>query len=375
MRLAGIPTGALLLAALPLAPLAAQRPAASRALRVQRVEIMDRQGFEKPLVAATALVPVGWKPVGEVKWDPRDACGPGYRIDWEATSPDGLGAMHLLANEKWSSGGPPGTQDPCLVSPAADTRQYLEWLVRRVRPGARVLDYRARPELVQGFQSLGSDLRQPDGSGMRSWVEAGEILIGYSIRGKPVREAIAASLFFIHSTFPSLMPGPAPQLLQGSTLLVFAMRAPDGALDFKTADALRQSIQSAPEWSARMRRSAEERGRVQSEANRRMAEDNRRGAAERSAIIAQTGREVSEMQMGTWQRQNEGMDRQQRERVEAIRGVETYDDPHFGGTVQLSSQYGNAWQLRDGSYVLTDDVNFDPARDLGVQGQRLKRTQ
>jgi hypothetical protein len=41
--------------------------------------------------------------------------------------------------------------------------------------------------------------------------------------------------------------------------------------------------------------------------------------------------------------------------------------------VQLSSHYEHAWQLKDGTYLLTDDVNFDPSRDLGVQGQRLKK--
>jgi hypothetical protein len=75
--------------------------------------------------------------------------------------------------------------------------------------------------------------------------------------------------------------------------------------------------------------------------------------------------------MGTWQSRNESMDRTQRESIESIRGVETYNDPHYGGTVQLSNQYQHAWQLRDGSYLLTDDPNFDPAR-LNLQGTKLR---
>ena len=34
-------------------------PAKTDALRVQRVEIIDRKGFEKPMVAATIMVPAG----------------------------------------------------------------------------------------------------------------------------------------------------------------------------------------------------------------------------------------------------------------------------------------------------------------------------
>nr|MBP6671337.1 hypothetical protein [Gemmatimonadales bacterium] len=151
--------------------------------------------------------------------------------------------------------------------------------------------------------------------------------------------------------------------------------APEGQLDFKMADALRQSFHGAPEWNARIRRSADERHRVVMESNRRIAEDNLRGARERSEIIARTGQEINDIQMGTWRSQNESSDRTQRERVEAIRGVETYNDPAGAGTVQLSSLYQHAWRLRDGSYLLTNDVNLDPGRDLGVQGQRLQRTQ
>jgi hypothetical protein len=155
----------------------------------------------------------------------------------------------------------------------------------------------------------------------------------------------------------------------------FAMRMPEGALSFKMIEALRQSIHSAPEWQSRMNQAANERNRIAVESNRQMAETNRREAAKRSEIIAQTGREIADIQMGTWQSRNESMDRQQRETIEGIHGVETYNDPHYGGTVQLSNQYQQAWQLRDGSYVLTDDVNFEPGRDLGVTGQKLMKTE
>jgi hypothetical protein len=115
-----------------------------------------------------------------------------------------------------------------------------------------------------------------------------------------------------------------------------------------------------------------ERSRIAMDHNRRMGEINRQGAADRSAIIANTARDINEIQMGTWQSRNQSMDRQQRETIEGIRGVETYNDPHYGGTVQLSNQYQHAWQLRDGSYLLTDDPNFDPARALNIQGTRLR---
>ena len=79
--------------------------------------------------------------------------------------------------------------------------------------------------------------------------------------------------------------------------------------------------------------------------------------------------------MQTWRSGNESSDRMQRESTEAIMGVETYNDPYYGGTVQLDHTYDNAWQLNDGSYVLTNDAMFEPYRDLGVDGQRLEAAQ
>lgn len=339
-------------------------------LRVQRAEIVDRRGFERPLVAYTMFVPAGWRGSGEVEYAVGNPCLPEQRINWRATSPDGISAVQVVPEEKWSIANFPVPPDNCLHSQASDARQYLEWWVQRNRPGARVLDYRPRPELAEPFRRIARE-----GNGTRSWGDAGEILIAYQQQGRPVREAISSAAFFILTQMPSLDGSQSMQMLQGVTAPGFAMRMPEGALDFKAIEALRQSIRSAPEWQGRINQARNERARINLEANRQMAETNRRAAAERSGIIANTAREINEIQMGTWQSRNESTDRTQRESVEQIRGVETYNDPHYGGTVQLSNQYQHAWQLRDGSYVLTDDPSFDPARALNLAGQKLQVTQ
>ena len=43
------------------------------------------------------------------------------------------------------------------------------------------------------------------------------------------------------------------------------------------------------------------------------------------------------------------------------------------GTVELSHNYANAWRLRERTYVLSNDADFEPWRDLGVEGRRLER--
>jgi hypothetical protein len=351
-------------------PLRAQ--GAPAALRVQRQEVMDRNGFERPLVAYTLFVPTGWKGEGGVEYPPNDPCGLISRLRWRATAPDGIGTLELVPEEKWGAASFPMQGNRCPQSRADGARPYLEWWVQRNRRGARVMDFRPRPDLIKGMEALNTQNPQ---LGMRSWVEGGEVLIAYEVNGKPVREAISTVTFFTHTRMQGLSGGPGTELLQGSAGPGFAMRMPDGALNFKMIEALRQSMRTAPERGARMRKANDDRHRATMAANRQMAADNMREIQKRGEIAAQTRAEISEMQMGTWQSKNESMDRQQRETIESIRGVETYNDPHYGGTVQLSNQYQHAWQLRDGSYVLTDDVNFDPNRAFGVQGTLLKPTQ
>ncbi|MBK8007008.1 MAG: hypothetical protein IPK12_24955 [Gemmatimonadetes bacterium] len=342
-------------------------------LRVQRAEVIDRNGFEKPLVAATLFVPVGWKGEGGVVWEVNNPCIPATRFRWRATAPDGGGAIELVPQEQWDAANFPMQGFPCQQARYPTVRAYLEGWVSRNRRGARILDFRARAEMAAPYAALNTTYSSGGGDQLRSWVEAGEVLIAYTECGKEYREAVSAIVAYRHSVLPPIGNSQPMETMHGETLGAFAMRMPAGSLDFTMVDAIRASARPGPEWNQRMIQSANERARVANQAQRQMAADNLRGAQERSAIIAQTARDVNDIQMGTWQSSSATSDRMQRENVERIREVETYRDPHYGGTVQLSNHYQHAWQLRDGTYVLTNDASFDPARAFGVGAQRLER--
>lgn len=334
------------------------------AIRVRRVDIMDRNGFEKPMVATTILVPDGWQTQGGVYWNVQSACGVGYNIDFRATSPDGRSALHVFPMEQWqwsSMGG--GASPGCPVQRITAVRPYLEGLVTRARPGARLLDYRRRPDIEQTYQQLNRTTPMPMGEA-RQWIEAGEALIAYVENGVDMRETVVSAVFFQVTTMQGMAGVPGAEFGSGSTLPGFAMRAPHGQLDFKAAEMFRKSGRENPTWSSRI-----------AQHNAKIAGIQIQGARERSRIIAQTGEEIRQMQADSWRQYNESSDRTAREASEAIRGVETYNDPYYGGTVQLDNTYEHAWQLHDGSYVLSNDPFFDPHKNLGVGGQRLQATQ
>jgi hypothetical protein len=81
-----------------------------------RVQIMDPSGFDKPLLAATTLVPAGWRPEGGVVWGPHGQCGNDYGAKWQVVSPDGASALTMLPMPQWQGirtayGG--GQRNPC----------------------------------------------------------------------------------------------------------------------------------------------------------------------------------------------------------------------------------------------------------------------
>lgn len=335
------------------------------AIHAKRADIVDFNGFEKPLVASTILVPADWRVEGGVVWNAQgDTCGGGYNFDWRATAPDGLSGVQILPVERWQWSGLPAA--PSMGCPAwqiASVQQYIEWFVQRARPEARILDFRRRPDIEKELERYNQ--RVPNSMGeVRTWVEAGEALLAYQQDGVAMRETVAFAVVFNSVRNEAMMGMPAMEYWGGTTLPGYAMRAPSGQLDLKLAEMIRKSVRGQPEWSARI-----------AQHNNKIAGIHLKGARDRSRIIAKTGEEVLDMQMEGWRRRNESSDRMGRETSETIRGVETYNDPYHGGTVDLDNTYEHAWQLNDGTYVLTDDPSFEPFRQLGIDGRQLEAAQ
>lgn len=315
------------------------------------------------MVASTVMVPAGWQQQGGVTWNPQNLCGPGYNIDFQSISPDGYSAIHIFPMQhwQWNSTGTP-LQTGCPTQQITSVRQFIEMLVQRARPGSRILDYRIRGDIQQEFAQLNQVTPMPMGE-IRAWVEAGEALIGYQQSGVDIRETIIAAVAFTLSRYEASMGVPGAEYLSASTFPGFAMRAPNGQLDFQLAEMVRKSARPNPEWTRRI-----------SQHNAKISNIRVQGAKDRAAITSRTYDEIRQMQADSWRKYNESSDYLSREQSEAIRGVETYNDPYNGGTVQLDSSYEKAWQLDDGTYVLTNDHSFNPYEATGQGGQLLTPT-
>lgn len=334
------------------------------AYRVQRARIVDPNGFGRPMTAVTLLVPAGWSTSGGVVWQVnQQGCGKaGTHFAWRADSPDGVSAIELMPEESWGGNNLPlpAMQLPCPNVTITNVRDYLRWLVERTRPGARILDYRDRPDIAKLLAAFNS-VQPSVGGEIRNWAEAGDVLVAYNQNGRDMREMISIAVLFSLSRMQGVMPGEIREFLTISAQPAYCVRAPHGQLDFHFAAAVQQSIKVDPEWKAHM-----------NEHTRTMTGISTRGAADRHAIRMDTAREIEAMRNQGVANRQASLDRGHQDFTQVVRGVENYIDTTSNERIELPNNYQHAWRLKDDTYILTDDPNFDPTRDLDLEGHELK---
>ena len=341
---------------------ASPRGLPANALRVQRIDIIDRNGFEQPMPASSGLIPVGWQAQGGVQWGQQHACTNGYNVDWVARSPDGLQSIAVLPQYRWETNnyGAGASTPGCGSAQIQSVQQYLVGLVSRLRPGARPTGYRPRPDLAAKFAHL--NMSTPSAMGeMRTWVESGEAQFSYDEQGREMRGVALATAIFSLSRMSGMGMG-SMDALTGFALPAFVATAPQAQFKPRFIEAMRQSFLPNPAWEARI-----------SQHNNAISRVAQQEAMKRSRMIAETNDYISRIRQETADMRAKSDERRQREVGEMIRGTEHYDDPDApGGQVELSGMYDHAWRLNDGTYVLSSDANFEPWRDLGVEGKALE---
>jgi hypothetical protein len=338
---------------------------------VEKREVVDASGFERPLVAGTIMIPAGWVMQGGIQWSPVGQCGPDFASTVSLRSPDGAATVSVVPVQRWHgvranfpldrSQGP-----QCPEAFFTSAREFLEASAQRMFPGARVMDYRALPERVKPLKDMMAQmpaLPQVQGLEQAMDFDAGEVLIAYQQNGRDMRAAISTMVTLMRMRSADMInPGQiALDQITGTPTELFIVTAPAGALDLQMRGRIQKSTRFNPEWTQRI--------------NQYLAEKNRviaKGAADRHAIRMDAIKKQGEIINGMYDDRQLSSDRNQREFIESVRGVETYNDPVYGGPVQLDSTYSHAWRVNgQDAYLMTNDVNFNPGQ-YGLDAQKLE---
>ncbi|MFN4024056.1 MAG: hypothetical protein ACK4MQ_04435 [Hyphomonas sp.] len=331
-------------------------------LRLKQVSIMDPSGFEKPLPAASSVVPADWTTRGGIVWRPFGSCLAGPTTDWSASSPDGKATIRLLPASAWKAGNMMGmTVEPDCGRTAFNTSdEYARSFVSQFRGGKLVN--------VERDEGLTRVLSQPPFFNemygdpyMRSWTDAAAIHFTYDEQGTEYTGGLM--LFTQHSYIAmSGLFGMKEEMVTGGAAVQILFSAPTTQLaDYENIFlAFMQNYVPGAEWTERI-------NRMQANMSREAIETSKRI----SQIIADTSADISAMNMDSWRARTESQDRGSRQFSEAIRGVQSYNADIPGGQIELPSGYDRAFQLNDGTFVVTNDPFYDPYRTSGMDGREL----
>ena len=341
--------------------LATAATAQQRLVRLQPNVIVDPNGFGPPIAAATLLTPHGWQASGGVSWQRQYACTHGFAIDWRAVSPDGLYGIVLLPHQRWefsSNNSPTKANISCPIARIASVGDYLRLILSKVRPDARVLAVRPRPDIARDLPNR--RFNRPWQFGRQiGWLEAGEIAFSVMENGVRLEGRIAAAVEFEKTITRTAALN--AELVIGYAHTAYGTFAPAGRYNAAVFELLRRMIEPDPRWA-----------RLIAEHNAIIQKIDRDGFRQRNRILTEANRDIMEIITTGWRRRQQIQERGHRAFINALRDVEVYRDATTpSGEVELSNHYRHAWRLRDGSYVLTDSSGFEPARDLGIDGERL----
>jgi hypothetical protein len=362
------------------APLLQAAPAPAPYLRLKKVQVVDKHGFEKPMPALSVLVPTDWNFDGEVRFAQQPGGSPEdmVKITFRASSPDGRTGVELFPGYSWAWADDPTMRQAIqssnamsaqlggarteLMAPLSARDFLIRIAVPKLRPGARVLGTEPIPDVEEPLrEQIKQAQAQASKVGLQLRIKADHARahVQSNAGGQPSEQWITAVVYTRAMPAPSMNPmtGQMGQTwtYQCAAQLLYGLWAPPGNLSAneKLYQAVLSTVRIDPEWQGRV---------SQVQANIQAAQ--LKGARDRSRIISQSAEDTRKTIREGYESRQRSHDRTSAQFSDALRGVQNYRNPTTGEVVQLDNQYGHAWASGNGEYVLSDSPGFNPNSDL-----------
>ncbi len=349
---------------------------------LERRRFLDTQGFDRPVEAFSVLCPKDWKGEGGVQWKGVGACrGEILSTAFKLSSPDGGIVFEQLPVRSFGYASDPmmmqamqaGAQaGGCGINQPFTAEEYIQDFARQDL-GATVADIvldedhmpmaRRTDEQANGIaRQYGNSSEQTTtfSKGRLSWPDGTQGIIEVGVTN-------------IVNQQPDMMNG--GMTMFSTTSVFYTVITRFSADRREEADRLRAMITSShrvnPVWKQAKDDFLTRLGNIEHQG--RM--DRIRLMGEQARAYAQAQNEASDRRMRDWERDQATQDGQHERFVKTIREVETWNDGS-NGRVELTSGYDHAWSRGDGSYILSNDPNFDPGavlQDRSWQQMRMEK--
>jgi hypothetical protein len=334
---------------------------------MKKVEVMDQQGFERPLPTISLLIPVDWQMQGATTWNIKDSCNT-IQTHLTANGPDGRGFENFpeynwvwaddptFYQQNFAQKARMGTH-ACDVMAPMSAQDYLRRNLSKIRPNAQLAGFQPAPKLME---SLTEEAHQAEQMAQQIKMvrqvkaDATKARVKYMLNGTPVEEWIYAGILISGVRSPSLDMRTMQQVQRWTYNCVArtaAQHAPEGQLDasVKLFELIGTTYRLNPEWQSKVSGQALAMQKIEL-----------KGIRDRSAIVAKSAEDTRNAQREIYENQSRAEEHTSTQFSQYVRGVETYRDPDTGSTVDLDNRYGHAWINNQGEYLLSDQAGFDP---------------
>jgi len=364
----------------PAIPPSAVSRGTAKPVHFTRYEVIDRQGWGRPIPVLTFLGPKGWTLQGGVQWSVRPTLCLGEMVSIAArlTSPDGAFSFEIFPLVHIQNTDNPnmvpfmeklraqGTG--CRIVPPFSAAGYLSThFVQTNRPGAQVVGQAQRPQAagaaLEKIRVRQRKMEQMAGRPLddRFSTDAASVVLRYVSNGKRFEETVSGVVSVKQSPF---IPSSVQHTITNSFYKghmsdyfvedVYAIRAAQGRMaEFEPIAAMMMaSVRANPVWQTAFRMHVMKVSKIAFQ-----------GMTDRHRMWMRAQEEISEMRRSSWKFAQDTRDRTSLQFTRAMREIEPYQNTETGETVDLTHGYESAWGNGQGDYILSPDPTYSPNTD------------
>lgn len=346
---------------------------------LKRVRILDEMGFDKPVEAMSLLAPSDWRVEGGVRWKSVNECR-GEIVSWtmELTSPDGAIRFSALPVQSFAFSQDPmiqqsliagSQQGGCKVSSPFTAEQHLQNLARN-KLGASVGSVREDESLQSVINKISADSDAASQQYGTGGTASGSGIYGTLIYPDGTKGLAQIGVMVTENQSRGMFTGEPNGFSSTTVFHQVVMRYPAAreAEALKLFGTITTSHRMNPVWTQAKESFLTKLGNVEHAG--RM--ERLRLMGEQSKAYAKSQSDAADVRMRDWERGQASSDASHSRFIQTIREVETWKDGE-GSPVELNAGYSHGWSKPDGSYILTNNSNFDPAVELQQDWVRMQK--
>jgi hypothetical protein len=332
------------------------------------VNFIDGKGIGTK--AFSMLIPSEWQSEGNIEWILDNPAMP-VAGDFRAWNPNGTEEFHLFPNQAFFSSDNPMIQQTfpsgtryfgALVhSPLGPIDALKEIALPMFRGDVDNLQVISQEELpeVSSYFKTGTD----SATGVVTSAEGGKIRVEYTLNG----------VVFEDEIYCIIQSQDIPvQTIYGTTrninwymTYIESFRAEKGKLDSqsKMFQTISYFAKTDVNWLNKYNQVVEYLIQQQIQ--------HIQSLGQISSIASQTSNDISDANFQAWQQNQNVKDELANDFSNSILGIESYQNPIDGNTVELPSGYSSAWTNSLGEYILSDSPSYNPNIESNLDWQQM----